>query len=80
MSVSDQLLTAFVAGALTSFAVWVDTLIYSQRLNEIGRGVELRFDEVNRRIDHSREILPIDLHRMEQVLDIRLKHLEEHLR
>jgi uncharacterized protein YukE len=60
-----------------------------QRFNEMDRRFDRmqaemnrRFDsmhgEMNRRFDDSRDIWRSELHRVEEVLDARLKHMEEH--
>jgi len=79
MIVSDQLVTAVATAAFPSFAVLIGILINNQWLNDMNRNMDLRFAEVNRRIDDSRDILRAEMFRIEQVLDARLKHLEEHL-
>jgi hypothetical protein len=40
-------------------------------------GIERRFDAINTRFDDMRELWRAELHRVEEVLDARLKHLEE---
>jgi hypothetical protein len=40
-------------------------------------GVNSRFDAVDRRFDDMRDLWRAELHRVEEVLDARLKHLEE---
>ena len=80
MIVSNQLVTALVTSAVPSFAVLIGILINNQRLNDFSRSVDLRFDEVNRRIEDSKDVLRAGMFRIEQFLDARLKHLEEHLR
>jgi hypothetical protein len=79
MIVSDQLVTALATAAFPSFAVLIGILINNQRLNDFSRNMDTRFTEVNRRIDDSKDILRAEMFRMEQVIDARLKHLEEHL-
>jgi hypothetical protein len=86
MIVSDQLVTALATAAFPTFAVLIGILINNQRLNDFrqrfddfGRTIDIRFNEVNRRIDDSKDILRAEMFRMEQVIDARLKHLEEHL-
>jgi hypothetical protein len=59
--------------------VLVGILVNNQRLNDLNRNMDTRFVEVNRRIDDSRDVLRAEMFRAEQVLDARLKHLEEHL-
>ncbi len=46
-----------------------------KRFNEVDR----RFNDVNRRFDDMRDIWRSELHRVEEILDARLKHLEERL-
>jgi hypothetical protein len=76
---SDQLVTALATGALPTFAVLVGILINNQRLNDFARAVDVRFADTNRHIDDGKELLRAEMFRMEQVIDARLKHLEEHL-
>jgi hypothetical protein len=77
--VSDQLVTALATGALPTIAVLVGILINNQRLSDFARAVDVRFADTNRHIDDGKELLRADMFRMEQVIDARLKHLEEHL-
>lgn len=86
MIVSDQLVTALATAAFPSFAVLIGILVNNQRLNDFkqrfddfSRNMDTRFSELNRRIDDSRDLLRAEMFRMEQVIDARLKHLEEHL-
>jgi hypothetical protein len=79
MIVSDQLVTALATAAFPTFAVLIGILVNNQRLNDFARAVDVRFSETNRRIDDSKELLRSEMFRMEQVIDARLKHLEEHL-
>ena len=86
MIVSDQLATALVTAAFPTVAVLVGILINNQRLNDFnqrwtdfGRTIDVRFADTNRHIDDVRDLLRAEMFRMEQVIDARLKHLEEHL-
>ncbi|HYA17832.1 MAG TPA: hypothetical protein VEF06_10215 [Bryobacteraceae bacterium] len=79
MAVSDQLVTALATAAFPSFAVLIGILVNNQRLNDLARNIDTRFTEVYRRIDDSRDLLRAEMFRMEQVIDARLKHLEDHL-
>jgi len=65
---SDQLVTAFVTAAFPTLTVLIGILLNNQRLND-----------TNRHIDDIRDLLRTEMFRMEQVIDARLKHLEEHL-
>lgn len=40
-------------------------------------GIERRFDAINQRFDDMRDLWRAELRRVEEVLDARLKHLEE---
>jgi hypothetical protein len=40
-------------------------------------GVAARFDAIDKRFDDMRDLWRAELHRVEEVLDARLKHLEE---
>jgi hypothetical protein len=82
--VSDQLVTALATAAFPTFAVLIGILVNNQRLNDFGRAVDVRFADTNRRIDEThrhiddvRDLLRAEMFRMEQVIDARLKHLEE---
>jgi hypothetical protein len=66
--ISDQLVTALATAAFPTVAVLVGILINNQRLTD-----------TNRHIDDVRDLLRAEMFRMEQVIDARLKHLEEHL-
>ena len=46
-------------------------------VNERFQGVNQRLDDMNRRFDDMRDLWRAELHRVEEVLDARLKHLEE---
>ena len=48
-----------------------------QRLEIAAENVNRRFDAVDRRFDDMRDLWRAELRRVEEVLDARLKHLEE---
>jgi hypothetical protein len=48
------------------------------RLNSMETSVNQRFDALDRRFDDMRDLWRSELHRVEEVLDARLKHLEQH--
>ena len=84
MIVSDQTVIALAAAAFPTFAVLIGILInnhrlndVNQRINDFSRSVDQRFGETNRHIDDMKDVLRSDMYRIEQVLDARLKHLEE---
>jgi hypothetical protein len=78
MIVSDQVVAALASAAIPTFAVLVGILINNQRLNDFSRSVDQRFSDTNRHIDDVKDALRADMYRIEQVMDARLKHLEEH--
>ena len=47
---------------------------FDYRFDDVGR----RFDRVDQRFDDMRDLWRAELHRVEEVLDARLKHLEQH--
>jgi hypothetical protein len=73
------MVTALATAAFPTFAALLGILINNQRLNDLSRSVDQRFTETNRHIDDAKEVLRAEMYRIEQVLDARLKHLEEHL-
>jgi hypothetical protein len=46
-------------------------------INAKFEGVNQRFDAINRRFDDMRDLWRTELRRVEDVIDARLKHLEE---
>ena len=83
--VSDPVVAALASAAIPTSAVLVGILINNQRLNDINLrlnefslSVDQRFIDTNRHIDDVKEALRADMFRIEQVLDARLKHLEDH--
>jgi hypothetical protein len=83
---SEQLVTAVATAAFPTVAVLIGILINNLRLNDFARTVdirfahnEVRFADTNRHIDDVGDLLRGEMFRMEQVIDARLKHLEEHL-
>jgi hypothetical protein len=46
-------------------------------VNQRFESVNQRFDDINRRFDDMRDLWRAELHRVEEVIDARLKHLEE---
>lgn len=49
----------------------------SQGINQRFEGVNQRFDAIDRRFDDMRDLWRAELRRVEEVLDARLKHIEE---
>jgi hypothetical protein len=79
-----QLLTIALAAGPTMLAVLVGILINNARLNDtntrigdLRAHVDSRFDTVDRLFDEMRDLWRAELHRVEEVLDARLKHIED---
>jgi len=72
-----QLLTIALAAAPTMLAVLVGILINNSRLTDLRLHLDSRFDDVDRRFDDMRDLWRSELHRVEEVIDARLKHLED---
>ena len=47
-------------------------------VNQRFEGINERFEGINRRFDDMRDLWRTELRRVEDVIDARLKHLEEH--
>ena len=69
--------TMWNATVPTMLAVLVGILINNSRLSDLRSYLESRFADVDRRFDDMKETWRSELHRVEEVLDARLKHLEE---
>lgn len=85
MNESQQLLMAVISIMIT---VLVGILINNSRISDLRatmdqrfNSVDRRFDivqaEMNRRFDESRDMWRSELHRVEEILDAGLKHIEE---
>lgn len=78
------MVTSLAAAAFPTIAVLLGILINNQRLSDLARNLDIRFAETNRRIDgvdrrieDAKDVLRAEMFRTGQVLDARLKHLEE---
>jgi hypothetical protein len=47
------------------------------RLGDLRHHIDSQFDEVGRRFDDMKDVWRSELHRVEEMLDAKLKHLEE---
>ena len=65
-----QLLTIALASVPATVAVLVGILVNNARLGDLRSHLDLRFEEM-------KDLWCSELHRVEEVLDARLKHLEE---
>jgi len=79
-----QLLTIALAAVPNMLTVMVGILINNARLNdtnariaELRAHMDSRFSGVDRRFDEMRDLWRSELHRVEEVIDARLKHLED---
>lgn len=79
-----QLLTIVLAVVPTVVTVLVGILINNSRLTDLRThldvrfaNIDQRFNDVDRRFDEMRDLWRSELHRVEEVIDARLKHLEE---
>jgi hypothetical protein len=86
-----QLLTIALASVPTMLTVLIGILLNNARLSDVNsrlgelrshmdtrfNDVDRRFDGVDRRFEEMKEMWRTELRRVEEVLDARLKHLEE---
>jgi hypothetical protein len=86
-----QILTIALASVPTMLTVLIGILLNNARLSDVnsrlgelrshmdGRfnDVDRRFDGVDRRFEEMKEMWRTEMHRVEEVLDARLKHLED---
>ncbi len=83
MSPLVQVVIAAVTAGLPTLTVLVSLLINNQRLTDLSRQIDQRSTELDKRMDQRfaehREMFRSELYRVEQVMDARLRHLEEHL-
>ena len=84
---TDAAVTTALSIGVPTIAVLISTLINNSRLSDMRAHMDARFTDVNsrftqldRRFDDMRDVWRSDLHRVEEVLDARLKHLEERAR
>lgn len=57
--------------------VVVNTLMLTLFTQVTNKRMDDRFDSLNRRFDDMRDLWRAELHRVEEVLDARLRHIEE---
>ena len=79
-----QILTIAFASVPTMLTVLIGILLNNARLSDVNsRLAELRshmdsrFNGIDRRFEEMKEMWRTELHRVEEVLDARLKHLED---
>ncbi len=81
---NSQILTIALAAVPNMLAVLAGILINNSRLSDTNARIadlrshmDSRFNDVDRRFDEMRDLWRSELYRVEQVIDARLKHLEE---
>jgi hypothetical protein len=74
---NTQLLTIALAAVPNMLAVLAGILINNSRLTDLRGHMDTRFNDVDRRFDEMRDLWRSELYRVEQVIDARLKHLED---
>ena len=81
---NSQILTIALAAVPNMLAVLGGILINNSRLGDTNARIadlrshmDSRFNDVDRRFDEMRDLWRSELYRVEQVIDARLKHLEE---
>jgi hypothetical protein len=72
-----QLLTIALASVPSVVAVLIGILVNNSRLSDLRAHLDSRFAEIDRRFDDMRDMWRSELHRVEEVLDARLKHIEQ---
>ena len=72
-----QMLTVALASVPTMITVLIGILINNARLCDLKNHVDAQFAHVDHRFDDMKDMWRSELHRVEEVLDARLKHLEE---
>ncbi len=65
-----QILTIALASVPATVAVLIGILVNNARLTDLRSHLDVRFEEM-------KDLWRSELHRVEEVLDARLKHLEE---
>jgi hypothetical protein len=74
---TDQTVQVALSVGVPTLAVLVGILINNSRLSDLWSHMDSRFDAVNKRFDDAKDMWRAELHRVEEVIDARLKHLEE---
>lgn len=71
-----QWLLALIPALIPTLAVLFAMLQNSRSVDSLRREMEVRFNGIDRRFDDMRDLWRAKLHRVEEILDARLKHLE----
>ena len=73
----NQILPIALASLPTMLTMLVGILINNSRLGDLRSHMDSRFNGVDRRFEEMKDLWRFELHRVEEVLDARLKHIEE---
>jgi hypothetical protein len=74
---NSQIVTIALAAVPNMFAVLAGILINNARLNDTSTRISESRAHVGTRFDEMRDLWRSELYRVEQVIDARLKHIEE---
>jgi hypothetical protein len=74
---SELALQTAVSITIPTFAILVGILVNNSRLSDLRAYMDGRFNDIDRRLDDLKETWRSELRRLEEVIDARLKHLEE---
>jgi hypothetical protein len=72
----NQFLAIALSTAPTMLTVLVGILINNARLSDLRTHIDAQFVQVDRRFEEMKDLWRSELHRVEEVLDARLKHIE----
>ena len=72
-----QILTIALASVPSTIAVLIGILVNNARSNDLRGNLDARFNAIDVRFEEMKDLWRSELHRVEEVLDARLKHLEE---
>ena len=73
----DASLQVAISISVPTLAVLVGILINNSRLSDLRSHMDSGFANIDRRFDDMKETWRAELHRVEGVLDARLKHLDD---
>jgi hypothetical protein len=73
----NPILPIALASVPTMLTVLVGILINNTRLSDLRTHIDAQFVQVDRRFEEMKDLWRSELRRVEEVLDARLKHIEE---
>jgi len=73
----NQFLAIALSTAPTMLTVLVGILINNARLSDLRTHIDAQFVQVDRRFEEMKDLWRSELRRVEEILDARLKHIEE---